>query len=459
MAGAQIRGKLGELSHKRGAIKPAIEYYEAALRELGQIIPRADILSLPLLARELWVQLLHTLFPRVFVHRRKREPSDIELLTVRLFNGLTLAYWYGRSTYVTLWAHLREMNLAERYPPTLELAHAYSEHAPAMGVISGFSRGLISGFQRGMTYAKKSLDIRKSFGDLWGQGQSLHYSGILLYMESRFAECIDACREAIRLLERTGDYWEVHTARYQIAASLYHLGDMPGAIEESQRNYRSGLELGDEQASGIILDVWSRAAGGAIPKEIVASELARERNDAQSIAQVLLAEGVRCLGADELDKATEAIERAVEVTTDSARQDGVHRPHAGLAGHLPPPAGRALQPAGAATSRDADPSRRVRGAVRHCVPPASAATISPAPCANAPPSSPCAASSGKARRMFDKSLALAKAHKDPFEYAQTPVLRGQVGLECGWPDAAQQIAEAQEALGTLAMPRARRQSA
>ena len=80
-------------------------------------------------------------------------PSEIELLTVRLFNGLTLAYWYGRDA-VSLWSHLREMNLAERYPPTLELAHAYSEHAPAMGVISGFSRGLISGFRRGMAYAR-----------------------------------------------------------------------------------------------------------------------------------------------------------------------------------------------------------------------------------------------------------------------------------------------------------------
>ena len=360
VARAQIRGKLAELSQKRGAIQHAIESYEAALRELGQIIPRSDVLALPMLGWELWVQLLHTLFPRLFVHRRKRQASDAELLTVHLFNGLTLAYWYGRSTHIALWAHLREVNLAERYPPTLELAHAYSAHAPAMGVISGFSRGLISGFQRGMNYAKKSLDIRKSLGDLWGQGQSLHYSGILLYMESRFSECIDACREAIRLLERTGDYWEVHTARYQIAASLYHLGDMKGAIEESQRNYRSGLELGDEQASGIILDVWSRAAGGIIPKELVESELARDRNDVQSVAQVLLAESVRQLGAGEIDKAAEAIERAVEVT-NSAGQNRVHGPRAGLVGHLPPVAGGAVQLAGPQETRDADSPRGVRG--------------------------------------------------------------------------------------------------
>ena len=51
--------------------------------------------------------------------------------------------------------------------------------------------------------------------------------------------------------------------------------------------------------------------------------------------------------------------------------------------------------------------------------------------------------------MFDKSLALAEAHKDPYEYAQTQLLRGQIGLECGWPDAEQQVAEARESLHAL----------
>ena len=50
--------------------------------------------------------------------------------------------------------------------------------------------------------------IRKSFGDLWGQGQSLHYYGVVLYSGSRFTECVEKGREAVRLLERTGDFWE-----------------------------------------------------------------------------------------------------------------------------------------------------------------------------------------------------------------------------------------------------------
>ena len=28
---------------------------------------------------------------------------------------------------------------------------------------------------------------------------------------------MEKCREAVRLLERTGDYWEMHIALYQVA--------------------------------------------------------------------------------------------------------------------------------------------------------------------------------------------------------------------------------------------------
>ena len=84
---------------------------------------------------------------------------------------------------------------------------------------------LIGYYSRGIVYAEKSLEIRRSFGDLWGQGQSLHFYGIVLYAASQFTECVEKSREAVRLLQRTGDYWEMNMARYQMAAALYRLGD------------------------------------------------------------------------------------------------------------------------------------------------------------------------------------------------------------------------------------------
>ena len=160
--------------------------------------------------------------------------------------------------------------------------------------------------------AHKSLEIRRGFGDWSGQGQSLHYDGVVLYAGSQFWQCIEKCREAIRLLERTGDYWQVHIARYQIAASLYRLGDLAGALEEAQLNYRSGIELGDEQASGINLDLWVRATG-AVPDSILERELGRPRHDVQGKAQVLFADALQMLGNGHLEEAEDLIQEAISV--------------------------------------------------------------------------------------------------------------------------------------------------
>ena len=281
---AQIIGKLAELSRKRGDMESAIQDYETALRTLGNHVPRSRFEFSVQLMKELLVQLLHTCLPRLFVHRLPDEPCSSERLSLRLFSGLAHAYYYGRGKMLVLWAHLRGLNLAEQYPPTPELANVYSEHAPVMA--------LLTLFQRAYRYATKSYDIRKELGDLWGQGQSLHYHGCALYAASKFDECIAKCREAVRLLEGTGDFWQVHIARYQIAASYYHLGEFESAIAEAKKNHESGLALGDEQASGINLEVWARACEGQIAENIVSTEVSRERTDAQGRCQVLLADAI-----------------------------------------------------------------------------------------------------------------------------------------------------------------------
>ena len=254
---------------------------------------------------EVVIQALHTLLPGVFLARRQLEGAEKELIAMRLYSRLAHLYWFHRGTFPSLWAHLRELNLAERYPPTLELAQAYSEHAPAMSLIPYFRRGIV--------FVEKSLTIRKTFGDVWGQGQSLHFYGIILYASSRFKECIDKCREAIRLLERTGDYWEVNIARYQIAASLYRLGDLQGALAEAQRMHQSGVDLGDAQATGISLDIWARASPGQVPAKVIQAELARPQEDVQRTAQVLAAEGARLLHEGRPAAAAKVLERGYQI--------------------------------------------------------------------------------------------------------------------------------------------------
>ena len=191
-----------------------------------------------------------------------------------------------------------------------------------------------------------------------------------------------------------------------------------------------------------------------IPQEIVLSELARERNDAQSISQVLLAEGVRQLGADEIDKAAEAIERAVEVTNNAQVKTVYTVPVlAWLATCRRLQAERCSR---LAPKRRATLIRRAESAARQAL---RSACISrndiPRALREYGAVLAMRGKLRKARRTFDKSLALAKAHKDPYEFAQTQLLRGQIGLECGWPDAEQQLTEARESLQTLTVQHSR----
>jgi signal transduction histidine kinase/CheY-like chemotaxis protein/tetratricopeptide (TPR) repeat protein len=448
-AKAQIQGKLGELDFKRGDMEAAIHNFVAGLRILGRYVPRHFPVFAFLLGWEGVVQLLHTLLPWLFVHRVKRSASPAERLALRELSGMAHACWYTRSAVVGMWAHLRGMNLAERFPPTPELAHAYSEHAPAMT--------LVPAFRRAITYAEKSLAIRKSLGDLWGQGQSLHYHGVVLYAASRYRECIEKCREAVRLLERMGDYWQVHIARYQIAASLYRLGKFHQAVEEAKLNHKSGLELGDEQASGIILEVWARATGGAVPEEILQRELQRKRHDAQGTSQVLMAEGLRLLRAGKFARAAATFRKATTV----ANRCGVRNTYV-----LPNLAWRVTALRCLAENQTGYVPNRRRAVLRVAERAARRALRAMRISKNDWPHvareyALILAMRGHpraARRWFDRSLAEAERQDARYERARTMLARGRVGREVGWPDAQKQLSEGQIALDELVADRDRSQA-
>jgi two-component system sensor kinase len=437
---ALVEGKLGELAFKRGDVKTAGERIERALRLVGRRIPANSVVFFLLVFWEVLVQITHTLLPAFLLGRRKLEGAEKELIAMRLYSRLAHLYWFHRGTFPSLWAHLREMNLAERYAPTLELAQAYSEHAPAMS--------LIPYFRRGIAFVEKSLRIRKTLGDLWGQGQSLHFYGIILYASSRFKECIDKCREAIRLLERTGDHWEVNIARYQIAASLYRLGDLRGAAAEAQRMYRSGVDLGDAQATGISLDMWARATLGRVPVDVIQAELARPSADVQRTAQVLAAEGVRLLHENRPDKAADVLEQGQQLVQRAGVRNAWVSP-------LLPWLATACREA-AQTATDVTPWRR-RVFWRRAASAARQGLRLARKFQNELPhalreNALIAAAHGrqrKARRLFGESLAVAQRQGAMYEHAQTLLARGRVGLELRWPSAAQDMAGAQEALRAL----------
>ncbi len=440
VAKAQIEGKLGELAFKRGDMKTAMEAIERALERLGKKVPQWSGTFFLKMVWEAFVQLLHTLLPVLFLARKKLEGVEKQLLIIRLHNRLTYAYWFKRGQIPCLWSHLRGMNLAERYSPTLELAQAYSIHAPVMSLVPYFSRGI--------AYAQKSLVIYKSLGDLWGQGQSLHFYGIVLYVASRYQEAIEKLREAVRLLERTGDYWEVNIALYHTALSLYRLGDLRAAVSLARQIHQSGLELGDIQASGVCVDVWVLASGGQVSPETLQTELQRPREDIQVSAQVMLAEGVRLFMGERFGEAVLAFEKGHQLAVNA----GIHNAYVlPLRSWLVSALRRQAE-----TTFNWTPERRTTLLKRASKVARKALKVARTFQNDLPhalrESGLIAAMQGyirQARKHLDESLAVAERQGARFEHAQTMLARGRLGLELNWPNAASDLAAGKQALQSL----------
>lgn len=437
---ARIEGKLGELAFKRGDIETASAALERGLRMLGYRAPKRAIAFKAWCLWEVLVQTLHTLFPRLFLERRSLDGADREFLAIHVYSRLAHAYWFQRGMIPTLWSHLRGMNLAERYPPTLALAQAYSEHAPVTTMIPYFSRGI--------SYAWRSYAIRESLGDVWGQGQSMHFIGVVLYAASRFDECITRCREAVRLLERTGDRWEINTARWHIAYCLYRLGDLRGAVDVARLVHQAGMDIGDAQAAGIGLAVWSKATRGRIPQHLIQAELARLSVDVHTGAELLQAQGVWLLGEGRAAEAAEVLARARRLVEGARlKQEYVApvlpwlatalRVELEQASPYAPERREALLDEALAVARQAERmARSYRNNLPHAL--RERALLF--------------AARGRledARRRFDESLRVAARQGMRAEAAETQLARGRVGQLAGWPGAAGDLAAGERAMRAL----------
>lgn len=425
-AQAEVQGRLAELSFKRGDMQQAVGEYERALRILGVYVPGHIAVFAIMLGYQGFLQMLHTAFPKLFLHRRQSLPGLALRLQLELLSGLTHAYWYASSPVMVFWAHLVGMNKAERYLPSEELADAYSSHGVGMTLFAFFSRA--------ETYCKRSLEIRTELGNAWGQGQSLHYWGVVLYAASRFAECTTKCRESVRLLERMGDYQQVHTARYQIAASLYHLGDFGGAVDVAVKNQRSGLATGDSQASGINLDVWARADAVSLPEDVIDAELERDRFDPQGAAQVALAHGVWLINQQRESEAVEVFEQALQQSHGKGVKNAYTLPLlAWLATALRLIAQR--RSAYSPGDRQNALQKARRAAWRAVLSAWMSRNDKPRALREQAATSAMLGRQRRARRLLLRSLLLAKQQRARHEYAESLIMYGEVGKELGWHNA------------------------
>jgi PAS domain S-box-containing protein len=435
----KLEGQLGELAFKRGDVRAASAALERGLMLLGRTMPRRSFSFAVLVLWEALVQTFHTLLPGLFVARLKPDGDEAERLAIRLYSRLTYAYFFHRGSIPSLWSHLREMNLAERRAPSEELAQAYSEHSVLVS--------LLPYYRRGHAYAEKGLAIRLAHRNVWGQGQSLHFYGIVLYTEGRLPEALEKLREAVKLLERTGDRWEMNMAQYHIACCLYRLGDLRGAIETAQRLHEVGMEIGDGHAAGISLEPWAKAAGGKIPSDLLEAALQRSHGDVHSRTKLLQAKAVLLLDQRRSAEAASTLQEALDLMKRTGLRSEYVAP-------IPTWLATALrQQAEAALVYHPQHSRRLlRRAQASARAGLRLARWFPNNLAHAlRENGLLAAMWGRhqdALRFLEESLTVAERQGARYEYAQSLLAKGRLASTLGW-GGADDVATAEQALRLL----------
>ena len=438
---ARIDGKLGRSTRKKGDMGDAVVYLEKALTALNER-PPGNFLSLVLrLSKEGITQVLHTYLPSWFVGKRNNNSPQgrLDLFRARLLDDLTHAYWFSRSIEQMLWGHLRQMNLAERYAPSLEMEKCYATHAVTMTALPLA--------QRGIKYAERAYQIATETGDLWGQGKARSFHTFACIVLARFQEGVRTGAEGVRLLEQAGDVWEANMARMIATVPMYHLGDLKGAYRESKKAYEIALETGDYSAVCISLWFWIPNAPHLIPRGAIQKELEREREDPLSICGAVYARGLELLLCE--DNPVEA----AKVLQDSllrAKKRGLRNVCLFSAVTWKATALRVV-----AERMPDGPDRRsaLRAARKACQ---AALKITKSYLACRPhalrETGIVAALEGnedQARRSFAESLRVAEQYEARYDQAKTRLAQGEAGMKFGWPSSEEQVAKARAAIKEL----------
>jgi signal transduction histidine kinase len=440
---AWAEAELGDLAAKRGDTSDARRHLGEAVRLLGDRVPDDGLKLVPLVAWEIGVQLAHVTGWETLRRRwrpRRPDPSTTQLAS--LYDRLLHPLFFDQSTLLFLWALLRQVNLAERGEDRLVLARAYATFG------AGTAAAIPSLWRLALRRVDRSLDIRSSLGDLWGEGQSLSYRGTVLYAAGRLEDAEVALERAEELLHRMGDQWEVNVSRWHRALCRYRMGDLAGSVAICERTYQEAQAIGDRQAMGATAEIWAKAVDGDLPPDIVGLASQAGGGDVQTEVSLLQVEALGFLREGEPDRAVASLEEAVRRVARSLL------PNVYAWSTLPWLATarrRAVESVPSLGRRRAQ--RLLKKAKRTAVAAVVAGAVFPQELPHAlREAGLIAALEGRERRarwLLDRSLAKSARQGARYEHARTLQARASVGHAAGWAEAAADELTAAAALAEL----------
>lgn len=220
---AQWERQIGHAYWGLGNLEALCEHVEQALKLHRRPMPdSANALSISIL-KQVGIQSKHRIYATGAAHDDQEKLLEI----VRAYKLLGQAYFFQNRANPTVYVTLEQLNLAERIPPSAELAEAYAN----MCLVTG----LIPIHKLARTYEKRGLEVAQTLNDSHTVGQvasvvSLYYLGI-----GQWETALQHINLSATVADQTGDrrLWESVTG----VLALVH--GFEGRFQQARDVFRS----------------------------------------------------------------------------------------------------------------------------------------------------------------------------------------------------------------------------
>lgn len=223
---------MGNLSEGESILHDALALY-------GYPVPAEDNINIQL-AQQFSKQLLHRVFPFVFMESKVEQDEELVEAAAAHEQLVELAYYTNKTT-IGLYASLRTMNISELTKPSKHLGRAY-------GAISYV--GMLAHNKIADLYYRKGLSVAQSYPDKLSAARTYQVSALRFVSRGEWEQAEAELEKALSIYDELGDlrFW---TNGAQTLGEVYYFkGEFQRSIDMRKAVYQTSLRYGDIQAQG-----------------------------------------------------------------------------------------------------------------------------------------------------------------------------------------------------------------
>jgi tetratricopeptide (TPR) repeat protein len=237
---AHLMGLCAEALGQSGDQVRAGRYCQAALEQLGEVVPAGRAAGMLALLRE-----LATLLVDNFTPLPKAEPSPVRRRVhgeaTRVHNRLAPSLFYQERTLASLWSAFRAINLGERSDAPADLAISYGAIC-VLPVPALLSRGPRVAGMRAVALAERS-------GRTGIQAMALHRKSIHHLMQGEWTLSRDGLERACAIYQQLGDRRNWEECSSVLGVCLGYQGRFAEGFARQAQVYASARARSDQQST------------------------------------------------------------------------------------------------------------------------------------------------------------------------------------------------------------------